>query len=438
MGLHVNVVSSAKTMDQVRSNEPTVYTGRQTYDDGLHNDGGVLAAVIDIPINKNRIITRTPEEPFRLTFIDTTCLVINRTIGTGVFSGPQEVMKGVRSPGIAVLIWLLGCIYSLSGAHVFIEYGLNVPRYVIDGVEQSVPRSGGELHYLQYVFSWPSYRQGTVLLSCVLFGISFICVGNMASNCIDCALRILQCASPDKEHTDFSKGSVYGIAITIATVTCFIHAFSRRGGILLSNGLAFIKCGFMVAMIISTWAVAGGSRGISALRGDVEEYFDGPETHNEHAGYTQAFTTVVFAFFGFYQPNYVLSEIKNPRKTLPKSIWWGMGIVCVLYLAVNICYMIVVPVQAQIDNNVAQEFFKRVFSDSDRSKQTVNAFLAIIFWKHCSLDFHCCTYEAGNRQAMLYSICRVLCEGQGCQSGKTPNVVRQRHSQLSSSEHQVP
>jgi hypothetical protein len=79
--LQVNVVLFAETMDQVRSNEPTVYTSRQTYDDGLHNDGGVLAAVIDIPINKNRIVTRTPEEPFRLTFIDTTCLVINRTIG---------------------------------------------------------------------------------------------------------------------------------------------------------------------------------------------------------------------------------------------------------------------------------------------------------------------------------------------------------------------
>lgn len=39
--------------------------------------------------------------------------------------------------------------------------------------------------------------------------------------------------------------------------------------------------------------------------------------------------------------------------------------------------MIVVPVRAQIDNNVAQEFFRRVFGDNDRAAQTVNAFLAI-------------------------------------------------------------
>lgn len=177
-------------------------------------------------------------------------------------------MKGVRSPGLAILMWVLGCIYGLSGSHVFVEYGLNVPRYIINGVEQSVPRSGGELHYLQYVFPWPRYKEKTVLLSGVLFGISFICVGNMASNCIDCALRIMEAANPDK--SEFSKGAIYGIAISIATVTCFIHAFSRRGGILLNNILAFIKVCLMICMIISTWVVAGGWSDMSG-KSDLQE-----------------------------------------------------------------------------------------------------------------------------------------------------------------------
>lgn len=34
----------------------------------------------------------------------------------------------------------------------------------------------------------------------------------------------------------------------------------------------------------------------------------------------------------------VLGEIKHPRKNFPKAMWWGMGMVSVLYLAVNICY----------------------------------------------------------------------------------------------------
>jgi amino acid transporter len=202
-------------------------------------------------------------------------------------------MKGVRSPGMAILMWVLGCIYSLSGGHVFIEYGLNVPRYVIDGVEQSVPRSGGELHYLQYVFPNPSYGDGTVLMSGVVFGISFICVGDMASNCLDCALRLMQAANPTKTVTELSQGGIYGLAVLIATITCFIHAFSRRGSILLNDLLAFVKISFLVAIILSTWAKAGGPSGISRFQKDFNTYVDDNDPiNNEHSGYTQAFYSV--------------------------------------------------------------------------------------------------------------------------------------------------
>lgn len=35
----------------------------------------------------------------------------------------------------------------------------------------------------------------------------------------------------------------------------------------------------------------------------------------------------------------VLGEIKNPRKNFPRAMWWGMGMISVLYLAVNVCYV---------------------------------------------------------------------------------------------------
>lgn len=170
-------------------------------------------------------------------------------------------MKGARTPGIALAMWFCGCIYGLAGSHVFLEYGLSVPRYVIDGREQSVPRSGGELHYLQYVFSQPRYKNDTVVLISVMFGLSFICVGNMASNCIDCALRLLTLANLN--DTSRPESLIRGIAIAIATVACFIHAFSRRGGILLNNVLAVVKLLFLVSIVLATWVVAGGKQGLN-------------------------------------------------------------------------------------------------------------------------------------------------------------------------------
>lgn len=55
---------------------------------------------------------------------------------------PKRVMKGTGSVGATLLFWLAGVVYCLCGTHVYIEYGLNVPRYRVQGVEQSIPRSG--------------------------------------------------------------------------------------------------------------------------------------------------------------------------------------------------------------------------------------------------------------------------------------------------------
>lgn len=213
-------------------------------------------------------------------------------VGTGIFTAPAVVMRAVKSPGLAIVLWLCGCLYGIAGSHVFLEYGLNVPRFIIDGVEQSVPRSGGELHYLQYIFPWPRYRENTVIFMGVLFGISFICVGNMASNCIDCALRILEAANPDMEVESFSQGAIYGIAISIATMTCFIHAISRRGGILLSNAFAFVKVGFLVFIIVTCWVVAGGWSGINGLPKGTYVKEEKTSTATDPNGATAAFLAV--------------------------------------------------------------------------------------------------------------------------------------------------
>ncbi len=62
-------------------------------------------------------------------------------------------MIATGSTGASLLFWFAGIPYCLAGAHVYVEYGLNVPRYVINGEEQSVPRSGGDLHYVNLLLS---------------------------------------------------------------------------------------------------------------------------------------------------------------------------------------------------------------------------------------------------------------------------------------------
>jgi amino acid transporter len=298
---------------------------------------------------------------------------------------PQRVMAGTRSPGAALMLWFVGIVYVAVGAHVYIEYGLSVPRYWIHGVEQSVPRSGGDLNYLSYVYRRPAYRRGTVLFVPTVFSICFIILGNVAGNSLQFASRVLLAAG----HESPSNGAVRGIAVASAVFACFIHAFSRRGGLVLNNALAMVKVAILVLIVATAIAAAAGafgggvgsvvSQNLSAATSFSADGLDGGG--GDSYGYVRAFLAIVFTFSGFEQPNYVLGEISRPRRTFPLGMGAGVAIIAVLYMLVNVSYMVVVPRADQTDHNVALRFFEltygRIAASGATAPRLFNAFLAI-------------------------------------------------------------
>jgi len=52
---------------------------------------------------------------------------------------------------------------------------------------------------------------------------------------------------------------------------------------------------------------------------------------------------VMFAYTGWNAASYLAGEVKNPGKTLPRSLLLGAGLVIVLYLALNLVFAYAVP-----------------------------------------------------------------------------------------------
>ena len=46
----------------------------------------------------------------KLGFFSTSLLIINRMVGTGIFSTPSTIMQATDSVGVSLLFWLLGGI----------------------------------------------------------------------------------------------------------------------------------------------------------------------------------------------------------------------------------------------------------------------------------------------------------------------------------------
>ena len=52
---------------------------------------------------------------------------------------------------------------------------------------------------------------------------------------------------------------------------------------------------------------------------------------------------IMFAYSGWNASTYIGSEIRNPTKNLPRSLFLGTGVVMLLYICINIVFVYAVP-----------------------------------------------------------------------------------------------
>src|SRR5512143_569124 len=99
----------------------------------------------------------------RLGLLDTTFLVIGAVVGSGIFMTPGIIAAGLPSPGLLLVVWLVGGLCTLCGALSFAELGAMYPQ------------AGG-----QYVYLREAYGSGAAFLfGWAFFG--FIMCGGLAA-----------------------------------------------------------------------------------------------------------------------------------------------------------------------------------------------------------------------------------------------------------------
>jgi hypothetical protein len=118
------------------------------------------------PQVRHHNFTETTESELgrHLGLFSTSMLVVGRVIGTGIFSTPAAITKGVGSVGAALTLWTLGLLVSFAGLMVWIELGCMIPR------------SGGEKVYLEAAYQRPKLFATTVFaFQAILLGFSGKC-----------------------------------------------------------------------------------------------------------------------------------------------------------------------------------------------------------------------------------------------------------------------
>lgn len=115
------------------------------------NEEALLGRPATNNVDDNQRLEFAPEEKSKIGKFTLVALILNRTIGSGIFLTPHRVLAGAGCVGAALLLWVLGGLLSVCGLYVWLECGLSMPQRRVRGEEKprGVPRSGGEKNYLE-------------------------------------------------------------------------------------------------------------------------------------------------------------------------------------------------------------------------------------------------------------------------------------------------
>lgn len=257
------------------------------------------------------------------------------------------------------MLWVIGGILTFCGLSVYLEFGLQIPL------------SGGEKNYLERVYKRPRYLATCVFLS------QMILLGFSSGNALAFGRYCL-----------FASGSsiadgwaARGIGVGCITFTVLLHSIFPKWGMRLFDVLGVFKVFILLFIVFSGFAALTGHRKVpdpgnfnNAFRVEEGDGYGGGGAY----AYANALLNVVYSYKGWENANYVLGEIKNPRRTLAVAAPLAVGGVTILYVLANVAYFAAIPKAdlAASEVIVAGLFFRNVFGDSAGAR-ALPAFVAL-------------------------------------------------------------
>lgn len=285
-----------------------------------------------------------------LTILDVAALILNKQIGTGIFTTPGAVLLSTRSKGLSVGLWTIGGFWTLMFLLVYLEFG------------NALPFNGGELVYLDEIYRSPE------LLATILFSGFFLLLANSYGNSIQFAKHILISALPELEESkELDPRLIRYIAISVVTLVCLIHWFSSRAGLFLNKLVAWYKTILLLVVFIAGMRYSGkhGS-----------EWNDSGHTASATDGMA-GMVMIFYSYQGWENANYVAGEIRafegrTSRRTLNIGALLGVTTVWILYVLVTVALYRVLDYDTLTGPNsdlaVALKFAPKVFGASTAFK----------------------------------------------------------------------
>ena len=244
-------------------------------------------------------------------------VVVGNMVGTGVFTSLGYQLVDIQSGFVLMLLWGLGGGCALCGALCYGE------------LAAAFPRSGGEYHLLSRVYhpllgflaGWISVTVGfaaPIALGAMAFGTYF-----------SSALSF--------------EGEAWAVALSVAVVlgVAGIHLRPIRLGAQFQSVFTALKALCIVVLVVACFLLGEGQE-ISFLprEGDLALLFS--------AEFAIALVFVMYAYTGWNAATYIVDEVQDPQRTVPRALLVGTTLVTLLYIGLNGGFLYSAPIDSMM------------------------------------------------------------------------------------------
>ena len=251
--------------------------------------------------------------PREIGILGSTAIVVGTIIGSGIFLVPHNVALQVGSVAGLYLVWIVGGALALAGALSLAELGAAMPE--AGGIYVYLREAYGKL--FAFLYGWGSLLvidAGSAATLAAAFGIyssAFIPLTPLEQKLLGAAMIAL-----------LTLVNILGVRKGTAVQTIFTIA--KLAGL-----AVIIGCAFLLPRVAPATPLAPL-----------------PTPHTTLSSFGVALVGVLWAYQGWHQLSYTAGEVKNPSWVLPRGFFLGTSIIVIVYLAANMAYLRVLPLQA--------------------------------------------------------------------------------------------
>jgi amino acid transporter len=270
-----------------------------------------------------------------LGLLEASALNMNNMVGVGPFITIPLIIASMGGPQ-CMLGWLLGAVLALCDGMVWSE------------LAAAIPGTGGTYLYLREAFR--KTRLGEILP--FLFIWQFILSG---------PLEIGSGLIGATQYVGYfwrGMGPLETRVVCVAVGTLLIALVYRR--ITFIGKLTVVLFAGMLATVL--WIVVAGLANFHP-----KVVFDFPPgafhfSTGFFLGLGSAMLIAMYDYLGYYDICYIGGEVKNPERTLPRSIVYSILAIAALYLLMNVSLIAVVPWrEAMHSKYIASQFIEKLY-----------------------------------------------------------------------------